>query len=663
MVNSTPDKRLVYLHCRSIFSGTNAQLRRPRKVRQLLTKRKESVKILTYEFPLDAVCAVAKELLDDGIFESEPRAKLHFPELFETSEARSAERQVSEAEAARSEAEAVEEVMASSDEDEVVGRGLEEEGEDGRSVRGVEEVKVPDGPGEAHLVSTASVQVTSLGPATIPIPSLHPVYLPYKTQHRILTTIQSLLEECCFKFGEKWLRKIIAAKGWEGPESVELNRWTKIFAKHAKDIPADSAAKIPGKSWKEVLFATNNLRRSAVHRLWTSATGILNLIGNAATLAKMLNDTEREGRIDEIREGLIASIEEVERNTNLLESRLSDELKGIARRRAELDNMERMAVENMMNCDKDHRMSVGLTLEDLLVQLEKRANDGFHDLQDDVLETRQEAMNVENDADSSKKSATAHIDPDSALTNVKEAPSAEETFPAAESSSPLALPKEVVFVEEGYSVEEVPPHPSTFLSLELADDAQPAEEISYSSLPSPLSAEAVFPVQEARPPEGLSSSSSSPPPPPHCCSPSHVSAEAAVSTVNDAYSVGIPSAASPISPPSAQEASNKADSPEKLTVALNIVHSTTTYNTMVLLDENTRSSILRQARSYIEPLITQGNNSQKISSGWQPKLRSVLMDGSEIDLSTYDCDDLSFLLTILSRHSVPRFMVQISTPG
>lgn len=73
---------------------------------------------LTSEFSLDTFCIIAKELLEDDVFASETQARLHFPELFETSKRQLAERQLSEGLAARSEAEAMEEIMALSDMDE-----------------------------------------------------------------------------------------------------------------------------------------------------------------------------------------------------------------------------------------------------------------------------------------------------------------------------------------------------------------------------------------------------------------------------------------------------------------------------------------------------------------------------------------------------------------
>ena len=111
------DGRLVYLHCSSIFSGANAQVRKVKKIIQLLEKHKASIKILTQEFTLPVIATAAKELLEEQIFESLPRAKLRYPELFQPSETQEAERAASEAEVIRIEAEAAQDIVLTSDEE------------------------------------------------------------------------------------------------------------------------------------------------------------------------------------------------------------------------------------------------------------------------------------------------------------------------------------------------------------------------------------------------------------------------------------------------------------------------------------------------------------------------------------------------------------------
>ena len=59
---------------------------------------------------MPSIAVVAKNLLEDQIFESLPRAKLRYPELFQTSEAQIAARAASEADIIRIEDEVVEDI-------------------------------------------------------------------------------------------------------------------------------------------------------------------------------------------------------------------------------------------------------------------------------------------------------------------------------------------------------------------------------------------------------------------------------------------------------------------------------------------------------------------------------------------------------------------------
>ena len=109
MGKNQPDERLIYLALKNTFKGADAQVRKPKKIRELIQKQQQSrdVRDLVHAHNLDNVCNVAKVLLDQQIFESTLKAKTRFPEVFEVSPAQSAERSASEEEAARTEADAI----------------------------------------------------------------------------------------------------------------------------------------------------------------------------------------------------------------------------------------------------------------------------------------------------------------------------------------------------------------------------------------------------------------------------------------------------------------------------------------------------------------------------------------------------------------------------
>ena len=153
------------------------------------------------------------------------------------------------------------------------------------------------------------------------------------------------------------------ARKWHEAESIELTEWTKRFSKYAKSLPPSAIKPIPGKSIAEVLFGTSTLRHSAVHRLSTSAAGILNILSSAITFAEALNDSKRADKIAEIKTQLEASIEEILQHQNLLECKLTGQFEDIARRRAELDVLERSSIEEMLETDEKQRTEVGSAFE------------------------------------------------------------------------------------------------------------------------------------------------------------------------------------------------------------------------------------------------------------------------------------------------------------
>ena len=156
------------------------------------------------------------------------------------------------------------------------------------------------------------------------------------------------------------------ARKWEEAESLELTEWNKIVSKYAKSLPPSAIKPIPGKSIVEVLLGTSIIRHSAVHRLPTSAAGILNMLSAAITFAEALNDSKRAEKVAEIKAQLQDSIEEIVQHQNLLQRKLTDQLEDIARRRAELDELERSSIEEMLATDKEQRAEAGTAFESFL---------------------------------------------------------------------------------------------------------------------------------------------------------------------------------------------------------------------------------------------------------------------------------------------------------
>jgi len=111
MSHSAADNRRVFLAYRTLFTGPEAQIRKSTKVRKIVTKHQGSFHPLIRDLGLPKIVEIVKILLDQQVFESELKAKIVFPELFQTSPERNVQRNASEKEATRSIAEAIEEAV------------------------------------------------------------------------------------------------------------------------------------------------------------------------------------------------------------------------------------------------------------------------------------------------------------------------------------------------------------------------------------------------------------------------------------------------------------------------------------------------------------------------------------------------------------------------
>ena len=98
----TAKRRRVYVHCRPIFSGDNALVRKPKSIKTLVDSNRASLQPLLNDKTEQQVMDILRHLLERRIFESEICAKVEFPDLFRPPSLRDTQRQAFEEDAARS---------------------------------------------------------------------------------------------------------------------------------------------------------------------------------------------------------------------------------------------------------------------------------------------------------------------------------------------------------------------------------------------------------------------------------------------------------------------------------------------------------------------------------------------------------------------------------
>lgn len=151
---------------------------------------------------------------------------------------------------------------------------------------------------------------------------------------------------------------------WDCAEAVELTKWTRTLAKRCDKVPASAIDNGSEAPLKEVFFATNVLRHTAVHRLPTTARGIHKMIQSASRLVQTLGDHSRAAELENLHLEIGSWIRDMELNKNFLENRLDEQLHAISEQRAELDRKEREAIATMLQEDQENKLLIGSFLED-----------------------------------------------------------------------------------------------------------------------------------------------------------------------------------------------------------------------------------------------------------------------------------------------------------
>ncbi|KAL7660787.1 hypothetical protein ACMYSQ_000230 [Aspergillus niger] len=360
----TSEERQIFLACRAIFSGGYAGIRKTKTIRTRLEMHESSLRRLIPNYNLTVVVPIVKALLEKRLFGSSAKAEAYFPGLFEPCPVRQTQNAALEQEASRSN----EEVL------EVISQSYEEQGSEGEEGRG-EVVAVPaPAPTNIHFAQEVKAEQGDDSDETLtperPTASLFPLYLPYHAQHRILTNVQQVLEECIFEFMRRWLPENLERNGWDCAAAVELTKWTRPPFKWTSQIP-ESAFHPTDLKLESILLKVVQIRHTAVHRLPTTARGVCDFVGIAKKLAETLGDSLRTSQLENLHHDLQEKIQILEFNKNVLEENLACQLRNIEAERELLNCREERLRAKTVEDDRENKLMMGLLLEESLEQIFK----------------------------------------------------------------------------------------------------------------------------------------------------------------------------------------------------------------------------------------------------------------------------------------------------
>ncbi|KAH6647546.1 hypothetical protein BKA67DRAFT_391106 [Truncatella angustata] len=370
----------VYAAYRSIFNESKAKIRSEWRIRIQVAKHEgilQSLSPMTIDGILEQVCF----LLRNGVFESEIKARLLFPDLFPSLPLGDTVEKTPRNETAESVARA----SSSKPSDEANG----DESDDCHAesleadhvkdtIRGAEKncndeaSSAEDVVGERAIVQDDTSDKISMAAnllsATDRLPTLSPVHIQYKIQHFLLDEIERQLKVSCFNSVHTTEPLVLEEQSINCPEALDLEKWLWLLQKLSKQLSPYlfNSAK---QELNVTLEKAQRLHGLVVRQIKLAATDIVNAIENAAALAFILRDHERATLFKKISAEVCYTAEIMVQMKNDAEVATSRKLLEIQRKRGMLDMEEKAAINSMLEHDAENTATMNKLLELSLSEL------------------------------------------------------------------------------------------------------------------------------------------------------------------------------------------------------------------------------------------------------------------------------------------------------
>ncbi|PLN86450.1 hypothetical protein BDW42DRAFT_190040 [Aspergillus taichungensis] len=363
MSYSVAEKQRVFLACRPIFAGFQANLRKLKLIEKRIADHEHLVRPMLPGFNLKRTAVIAKDLLQREVFKLDMKARVEFPELYVSSPAREVQHDAFEDEAARSVAEILDDIASTYERDEA--QDMQEAIPAPMAAAAQQPPPVADVGANATVSPATERTLTPEPQATPPYPSLYPLYFPYHAQHSILCAVQKTLEESCFDFAQKWHPSKLEERGWDCAMAVELTKWANLLPKWSSKLP-EGSLQLGDAELLALLSVIRKIRHTAVHRLPTTARGIASFVASATKLVEALGDTPRLAQLEELHADIQEKIRIMDLTKNALEDQLSRDLRAIQLQREELDRQEEMLKLQTVRNDRENKALMGVLVEEYI---------------------------------------------------------------------------------------------------------------------------------------------------------------------------------------------------------------------------------------------------------------------------------------------------------
>ncbi|KAJ0166221.1 hypothetical protein CTA2_8201 [Colletotrichum tanaceti] len=201
-------------------------------------------------------------------------------------------------------------------------------------------------------------------------PQTGPTSLSYEAQHVLLTRTQEVLEKACFIYATRHMPRVLQAREWDVPECGELHIWARLLRTEAKARFNNEDLPSPYSNWDSFFESIINLRHKAVHREQLKGSDVEIYLRDAEALTRLLRDDEGAATLARYRAQTRRSLERIELCKKKLAMRFQAKMDVINSRRAELDELERLANQHLVLADKEVQAKLGSDLKKAFVESE-----------------------------------------------------------------------------------------------------------------------------------------------------------------------------------------------------------------------------------------------------------------------------------------------------
>lgn len=339
-------RRSIFEAANAVFRGTTIRTYDRFAIKAKISEHPAIFDSVVRMYGVDTVVQIICSLLDNGKIALESYAHLELAKTRQLSTVRKRQHDALEQEAAESEAKALDEATRSD-------LAMHEGDQDGEQIDVAEAGPIEDSSGSNSSKS----------------PSLFPPYLSYTSQHKLLNTVQRVLEDCCYDWVAKWIPSLLDERKWTCSEAVELSKWTATIPKRFANLSSEATSLESEETLAAVFLATHPLRHAAVHRVHTSVKGVDSMLNNALNLATVLQDTQRKCRLHNLLMDFRATMQAMEQNKIGLENQLDEELSNIQEQRVALDKKEKEARLGMFQHDQENTAQMSCLFENSIRNL------------------------------------------------------------------------------------------------------------------------------------------------------------------------------------------------------------------------------------------------------------------------------------------------------